>query len=987
MLSTSPGSIWIGEDPSASSSSVSSHDTLRAQLEERSCRLGSSSSSSLSSSASPSSPLSPVAQGSSGPKIGAQLLPASRRPRKLARHSRPSSATSEASQTSLVSPDQDAMTSSASKENATPSTSGLQLFNLPLFVSHEPGVSRQDHHLAPGLEEASKRSPPAKAQRASSLRDSPHSSHSPKLGGAAQVSAARSRSLRVALPTSLSAEHASTFASQYHSPGRSDRTLPYSISRESSEESEVSSGAYKAREHNSDWLQSSRRWSSSISHSRSAKMFKQAASPYLRAGLEELKSIFDVDSDPVPSSPFEDDDEEDTAHESDAEDGRSGGTFSEIESGEGGRREGSSASSASRASNLRRLLRGTSATERQGSSARRNGSRSPRFSPRGLSSHVDSSSILPTSIHSTGGQSELKISATSSSPRQPTAPLQPKLLQSSRREPAIPASSLGLTAGEEESMSHSAASPYTTSSEKANLNSLPGRAAASDDVLLAIPHSEKSARPSLLDDPDVRGRQVAIGLALIAIGMVSACAFGERFYNDTFSASLLIFFLVQPAFALLGLAALLARRRAVMDLFSRAMRAHVLLQGIIALLAFLDLSASASYVRKGAFGGAHFWVMELIPSMQSRFGPWSSIWDASTAPAAALLSEAAHASQGEAQIHAHDTSVGSLSSRFTHFIIFLAQAAVPLVLALWAQFHLARALGLLARSPTLRRSGSVRGPSRRTSIKQRPSSHGGRSRRQASHVAEDATPPVPAFDATELASRLHRIDAAAASKSGRASSLEYGRGAGVPQSRVGQQTLMASATLPAMPNARSQRVSLLASPAFGQGFTYGLGPTTPDLSPCASATTAKDAQPTSPRSRTWSHRNLSPLSASPHAVPVGAPGVAVSPHLKTAKVTYHDGAMAPRAEEVGLSTSPPNMQAISRTAPHRRRPDEERHHRSLSQQVVISDGTKALLGMALGESQHSMANPSSNSGFGVSPSDVALNAHHSPSRHSETPHT
>jgi hypothetical protein len=226
----------------------------------------------------------------------------------------------------------------------------------------------------------------------------------------------------------------------------------------------------------------------------------------------------------------------------------------------------------------------------------------------------------------------------------------------------------------------------------------------------------------------------------------------------------------------MGAAAVGLRRRNLMDLFSRAMRAHVLAQALIALLAFLDLSASASYVRTTAFGGASTWVMDLVPSMQTRFGPLGAPFDAGTAPAASLLA-AAHASQGAAQVHAHDTAVGGLTSRVTHLIIFVAQAAAPLLLTLWAQYAVARTLGFLARQGLKR---SSRAPSRRTSAKRAPRAA------VPSNSAHIAPPPL---DVADLSARLQRIDAnklrrvseaGAPSQGSRAHTLALGEAFGEP---------------------------------------------------------------------------------------------------------------------------------------------------------------------------------------------------------------
>lgn len=62
-----------------------------------------------------------------------------------------------------------------------------------------------------------------------------------------------------------------------------------------------------------DGTASPRRWSTITPSSKSssngfAHRLAEGASPYLRAGLDELRSIFDVDSDPIPISALDEDD-------------------------------------------------------------------------------------------------------------------------------------------------------------------------------------------------------------------------------------------------------------------------------------------------------------------------------------------------------------------------------------------------------------------------------------------------------------------------------------------------------------------------------------------------------------------------------------------------------------------------------------------------------------------------------------------------------
>lgn len=190
-----------------------------------------------------------------------------------------------------------------------------------------------------------------------------------------------------------------------------------------------------------------------------------------------------------------------------------------------------------------------------------------------------------------------------------------------------------------------------------------------------------------------------------------------------------------------------------MDLSSRAMRAHVLAQMLIVVFAYLDLSSSSLYVRTRSTSDRTSRRFRLMPSMAMRFGPTHDPIDAGLAPGASLLTSVA---LGDAQLHAHDTEVGNLSSRMTHLVVFVVQAAAPILLALYAQYSVAHALGILARSANLSRRASSSSPSSRTGPATASRLSGERSKPppRRSHAYT-----LPSLDVGELTSRLKGIEA------------------------------------------------------------------------------------------------------------------------------------------------------------------------------------------------------------------------------------
>lgn len=163
---------------------------------------------------------------------------------------------------------------SPSSTHRSPST----LLSLPLFVDCER-VRVASSPISPVQE-----STVAGGQhlvRANSMRESSQASH---------------------------AHRAWQLPSHHETGGRSDR-------RHVSPSASMSFLGAESQDTDASWAaRTARRWSSSLPRGRNsaalAYRLAEGASPYLRAGLEELRSIFDVDSNPIPSSPFVDHDED-----------------------------------------------------------------------------------------------------------------------------------------------------------------------------------------------------------------------------------------------------------------------------------------------------------------------------------------------------------------------------------------------------------------------------------------------------------------------------------------------------------------------------------------------------------------------------------------------------------------------------------------------------------------------------------------------------
>ncbi|UZJ57540.1 hypothetical protein CBS101457_006860 [Exobasidium rhododendri] len=368
------------------------------------------------------------------------------------------------------------------------------------------------------------------------------------------------------------------------------------------------------------WSNRERRWSSINSHNRTsiglASRLAEGASPYFRAGLDELRSIFDVDSDPIPISALDEDDAK-----NDEETSKSTAVISDDVS----------------------INLDSPILERKSFT----------------SSPVDLDGAEPESGNNDGDVSLHKTSEMESS-----------------------GTSVSLTR------------------EKST-----GRSTARAEDGTSVEGSFSAAGLGI--DRGI----LAWSLAFIAVGLITLCAYGYALHSDTFSITLIGFFLTQPSFALMGLSALVLRRRALMDLFSRAMRAHVLAQACIVLLAYLDLSASSFYLSSEATKGKSRARFQMVPSMEMRFGPVNSPIQAGDTPGINLLyskgSSAASSGVDSSSAHAHDTHVGDFQSRLIHLIVFLVQAALPILAILIGQYMVAQRLAWLARRTSPSRQNSM----------------------------------------------------------------------------------------------------------------------------------------------------------------------------------------------------------------------------------------------------------------------------------------
>lgn len=146
-----------------------------------------------------------------------------------------------------------------------------------------------------------------------------------------------------------------------------------------------------------------------------------------------------------------------------------------------------------------------------------------------------------------------------------------------------------------------------------------------------------------------------------------------------------------------------------MDLASRGIRAHVLAQACVALMALKELASTARYET------LEFDKQDIISdSLLSASRPTSSMkfgklfQSAQDKAQDVILSAYHHQShpgsmqvrsytESESASHAHETSVGNFSSQVTYLIVFLVQAAIPIMILMVLQYMVGRKLANLVR--------------------------------------------------------------------------------------------------------------------------------------------------------------------------------------------------------------------------------------------------------------------------------------------------
>ncbi|KAN0061393.1 hypothetical protein ACQY0O_006240 [Thecaphora frezii] len=445
------------------------------------------------------------------------------------------------------------------------------------------------------------------------------------------------------------------------SPGGSSDELPYAMPSPSRDR---------------DWTTRARRWSSSMSRRMSISAINDAisvtTSPYFKAGLEELRSIFDVDtigtydeaqgryrlgvgdlegcSTPNRRGSHPEQDDGDADDDVDIGDTGSGDRSDGIVSTGLGlyderRGQGPSIFEFPRRSGLDALFDSPEAVS--GRSSQNLSRQATVAQPRAQSPSAASCSTGPRRSDSDPGRA-----ADSPANRQSSALVGGPLTDRSNFA------------------EHSRVCPLSATSEDRSLKAL------SEASRLKAEHKGRLSTPTA----------TALGLVGVAAGIVALCCLEASMHPDAASLPLLTFMAAQPIFAFAGLMGILTQRRWLMDLSSRLLRAHVLCQGLIALAAVRSLSSSAIYRRAAAPVATPSLdnKNELVARLRfSRFGvdcsgcgSASPAFDPATTP--------------------HQSSVGSLPDQITYILVFVVQAAVPLLAALWTQYVVAMRLASLA---------------------------------------------------------------------------------------------------------------------------------------------------------------------------------------------------------------------------------------------------------------------------------------------------
>lgn len=262
---------------------------------------------------------------------------------------------------------------------------------------------------------------------------------------------------------------------------------------------------------------------------------------------------------------------------------------------------------------------------------------------------------------------------------------------------------------------------------------------------------------------------VAVGLTATAVGIAAVCAFEATIHPDAVPLPLIVFMLAQPAFAVLGLAGLLCQKRLLMDLSSRLLRAHVLCQALIALTALRHLSESAFYRRStnsghstsGTFASQH----EMWSGPASRFSVLISIaqhtqdhsFDPATSPH--------HANVGSIQDQLTYLIVFLAQALVPLAVTLWAQYRIAMKLVMLARSSQASAVVPPAtESGRLSRKQSLQRRTRTQAIPdgKRESTRAGSQCSNEKPVALAAPAPVLDFklDAADLSSRLEHLQTA-----------------------------------------------------------------------------------------------------------------------------------------------------------------------------------------------------------------------------------
>lgn len=296
----------------------------------------------------------------------------------------------------------------------------------------------------------------------------------------------------------------------------------------------------------SNWTRRARRWSNSMSRRMSISALNHTlhstTTPYLKAGLQELRSIFDVDTLGVALDDQHDDDDL-----------------------EGASPIGHHASLASDHERLR-LFRSSGTASSLAASRQQAVFESPEDLTPNLSRQ--SSSEDRQHIHHTpAGRPAISFKS-----QIYEAPVTHRRAQSWRKHRSLSISDLPV--------------PSELSSPREKQPTGP----ASNTYSAASSVREVASRPQ-----SIRAPLVAVGLAALSVSIVALCVLETSIHPDAASVPLTAFMLSQSAFALVGLAGLALQRRWLIDLASRLIRAHVLCQVLIAMAALRSLSRTAFY--------------------------------------------------------------------------------------------------------------------------------------------------------------------------------------------------------------------------------------------------------------------------------------------------------------------------------------------------------------------------------------------------------